>query len=156
MKAHGAVTVTLEPSNNQRLPPTSEESQTPSTERCISRLEIDNAYLSEQNAHLQNELSFARYTIHALKTITSQKDMALQVTRQELERACFRIRMLSMALEQREDDGPTLIADTESSSDDLLSDEELGGPSGNIMTKLPLRCSSPMNGRTCTVIGASL
>ena len=68
----------------------------------LNRLELEHAYLAEQNAHLIKELSFSRYTIHALKNITAQKDSALQASRQELDRAYFRIRMLGMTLLRQE------------------------------------------------------
>lgn len=68
----------------------------------LNRLELERAYLAEQNAHLSKELALARYTIHALKTITTQKETALQATRQELDRAYFRIRMLGMTLLRQE------------------------------------------------------
>ncbi|CAO3623632.1 unnamed protein product [Cunninghamella echinulata] len=140
-----------------------------SSESKATRLEIENAYLAQQNEHLQRELSFARYTINALKTITQQKDTSLQETRFELEKAYLRIKMLGMSMmrqqqdiiyqqqhqhhEQQqsaglgivEEDKPMLIMDTDSSDDQQeLSDEEEvietpRRPLSSIMTKLPLR-----------------
>ena len=68
----------------------------------LNRLELEHAYLAEQNAHLVKELSFARCTINALRNITHQKETNLDAARQELERAYFRIRMLSMTLARQE------------------------------------------------------
>lgn len=68
----------------------------------LNRLELEHAYLAEQNAHLVKELSFARCTINALRNITHQKETHLDAARQELERAYFRIRMLSMTLARQE------------------------------------------------------
>ncbi|KAF7728113.1 hypothetical protein EC973_006628 [Apophysomyces ossiformis] len=78
--------------------PSLQESGSPKGEGRSHRLEIDNAFLTQQNAHLNKELSFTRYTINALKNIATQKENALQDTRRELDRAYFRIRMLEMAL----------------------------------------------------------
>ncbi|ORX63028.1 hypothetical protein DM01DRAFT_257717, partial [Hesseltinella vesiculosa] len=124
-----------------------------------TRLEIDNAYLSQQNQHLERELSFARYTINAFKSIAQQKEASLQETQMELERAYARIKMLGVSVmrqqellmqQQRQlqqlDDKPTLIMDLDSSDDQHeLSDEEdqvdqvpSRRPS-NIMSKLTLR-----------------
>lgn len=68
----------------------------------LNRLELEHAYLAEQNAHLVKELSFARCTINALRNITHQKETNLDAARQELDRAYFRIRMLSMTLARQE------------------------------------------------------
>lgn len=125
----------------------------PEPTRSCAQLEIDNAYLLQQNEHLNKELSFARYTINALKNITQQKDSTLQDARQELERALSHIHMLNLTLkaQQREMDrfvlsgmGPTLIQDSELSDDQELSEEdeyEFKKPTINvdIMSKLPLR-----------------
>ncbi|KAI8339354.1 hypothetical protein BC941DRAFT_420256 [Chlamydoabsidia padenii] len=73
-------------------------------ENKLTRLEIDNAYLTQQNDHLQRELSFARYTISALKGITNQKDIALQDTKVELEKAYLRIKMLGMSMMRQQQD----------------------------------------------------
>ncbi|KAI8098724.1 uncharacterized protein BX664DRAFT_381400 [Halteromyces radiatus] len=135
-------------------------------EKKLTRLEIDNAYLTQQNEHLQRELSFARYTINALKTITQQKDTTLQDTRMELERAYLRIKMLGISMMRQqqdliyhqqqqqqqqagpgdtmiEEEKPMLIMDADSSDDQQeLSDEEettQRRPLSSIMTKLPLR-----------------
>ncbi|CAO3600728.1 unnamed protein product [Absidia cylindrospora] len=112
----------------------------------VTRLELENAYLAQQNEHLQRELSFARYTISALKTITYQKETTLDETKVELERAYLRIKMLGLSMmrqqQQRagpnenggglvattvvdEEEKPMLIMDTDSSDDQQeLSDEE--------------------------------
>lgn len=68
----------------------------------LNRLEIEHSFLKQQNAHLSKELSFARYTIQALKTIAIDKGAALEAARQELERAHFRNKMLSMTLLRQE------------------------------------------------------
>ncbi|CDH55974.1 predicted protein [Lichtheimia corymbifera JMRC:FSU:9682] len=68
----------------------------------LNRLELEHAYLAEQNTHLTKELSFARCTISALRNITTQKEESLQATRQELDRAYFRIKMLGMTLMRQE------------------------------------------------------
>ncbi|KAI7877789.1 hypothetical protein K492DRAFT_238916 [Lichtheimia hyalospora FSU 10163] len=68
----------------------------------LNRLELEHAYLAEQNTHLTKELSFARCTISALRNITTQKEENLQATRQELDRAYFRIKMLGMTLMRQE------------------------------------------------------
>jgi hypothetical protein len=60
--------------------------------------ELHYNFLTQQNKHLQKELSFTKYTIKALKSITAQKDCALQNTKKKLEQAHFRIRILEMAL----------------------------------------------------------
>ncbi|KAI8880148.1 hypothetical protein K501DRAFT_287045, partial [Backusella circina FSU 941] len=113
----------MEHNNNQVSEPT----------RSCAQLEIDNAYLLQQNEHLNKELSFARYTINALKNITQQKDTTLQNARQELERALSHIHMLNLTLkaQQREMDryvlsgmGPALIQDSELSDDQELSEED--------------------------------
>lgn len=117
------------------------------SENSMTRLELENAYLAQQNEHLQRELSFARYTISALKTITYQKETTLDETKMELERAYLRIKMLGLSMmrqqqqqagpkdgERRmvatsmvdEEEKPMLIMDTDSSDDqqEELSDEE--------------------------------
>ncbi|KAI8069481.1 hypothetical protein BC940DRAFT_297826 [Gongronella butleri] len=132
-----------------------------SMEGKMTRMEIDNAYLSQQNRHLERELSFARYTINAFKTIAQQKETTLQETQMELERAYLRIKMLGISMmrqqelllqqqRQMNDDKPTLIMDLDSSDDQHeLSDEEEDEepprtrPFSNIMAKLPLRQSPP-------------
>ncbi|KAL0082811.1 hypothetical protein J3Q64DRAFT_1148239 [Phycomyces blakesleeanus] len=120
--------------------------------RSPYQLEIDHAYLAEQNAHLHKELAFSRYTINALKNINVQKDDALLETRQELDRAYMHIKLLGMTImryqqqqqQQQQQQGqglltdpsgteqllnqetarPLLISDADSSDDQELSDEE--------------------------------
>ncbi|KAI9018479.1 hypothetical protein CLU79DRAFT_760504 [Phycomyces nitens] len=124
--------------------------------RSPYQLEIDHAYLAEQNAHLHKELAFSRYTINALKNINIQKDDALLETRQELDRAYLHIKLLGMTIMRYQQQGlstepsgteqhlsqetprPLLISDADSSDDQELSDEEECGPT-DIMSKLPLR-----------------
>lgn len=118
----------------------------PSLENKVTRLEIDNAYLTQQNDHLQRELSFARYTINALKTITHQKEATIDETKQELEKAYLRIKMLGISMMRQqqldqqyyqqqqqhqapgpvaEEEKPMLIMDADSSDDQQeLSDED--------------------------------
>ena len=112
----------------------------------MSQLEIDNAYLKQQNEHLTKELSFTRYTINALKSITNQRDVTINETRQELERALQHIQFLSYSLKEQQRlslSGIGLVHD-ESSDDQELSEEdelyeERTRPTMNIMSKLPLR-----------------
>ncbi|KAG0740001.1 hypothetical protein G6F57_011598 [Rhizopus arrhizus] len=112
--------------------------------RSWTQLEIDNAYLKQQNELLNKELSFTRYTINALKGIALQKENTLNETRQELERALQHIQLLSYTLKQQNRtsyaSNPTLIQDNDL-SDDLSEEEELTTEkrSVNIMSKLPLR-----------------
>ena len=97
------------------------------TTRSCSQLEIDNAYLQQQNAHLNKELSFARYTINALKGITNQRDMAINETRQELEKALQHIQLLTYTLRQQQRyslSGIGLVNDTDLSDDQELSEED--------------------------------
>ncbi|KAI8377828.1 uncharacterized protein BYT42DRAFT_358877 [Radiomyces spectabilis] len=126
----------------------------PPVQRNLSRLEIDNAYLTQQNEHLHKELSFARYTVNALKTITLQKDHTLNETRQELDRAYLRIRMLGMALQKQqqqlqlytapagpgalldEENDPMLIADGDDSSDEHEEEEEETADQGKSMDQV--------------------
>ncbi|CEP11922.1 hypothetical protein [Parasitella parasitica] len=101
-------------------------SDTESTRSC-SQLEIDNAYLQQQNSHLSKELSFARYTINALKGITNQRDVALDETRQELENALQHIQLLTYTLRQQQRyslSGIGLVNDTDLSDDQELSEED--------------------------------
>ncbi|KAI8332225.1 hypothetical protein BC941DRAFT_474316 [Chlamydoabsidia padenii] len=115
-------------------------------ENKLTRLEIDNAYLTQQNDHLQRELSFARYTINALKTITHQKEVTIDETKLELEKAYLRIKMLGISMMRQQqqqqqqqqhyyhqqagpttvdEDKPMLIMDADSSDDQQeLSDED--------------------------------
>ncbi|KAI8875941.1 hypothetical protein K501DRAFT_58692 [Backusella circina FSU 941] len=65
--------------------------------------EVHYAFLTQQNKHLQKELSFTKYTINALKSITAQKESALQNTKKKLEQAHFRIRILEMTLARQQD-----------------------------------------------------
>ncbi|KAG1458545.1 hypothetical protein G6F56_006376 [Rhizopus delemar] len=107
--------------------------------RSWSQLEIDNAYLKQQNELLNKELSFTRYTIQALKTISLQKETSLSETRQELERALHHIQLLKKRNSLL---NPTLIQDNDLSDD--LSEEEvavdiLEKRPIDIMAKLPLR-----------------
>lgn len=91
-------------------------------------------------------MSFARYTINALKGITLQKENTLNETRQELERALQHIQLLSYSLKQYQNRNsllvnPTLIQDNDlsddlSEEDDILDQQKR---SLNIMSKLPLR-----------------
>ncbi|OBZ85407.1 hypothetical protein A0J61_06544 [Choanephora cucurbitarum] len=95
--------------------------------RSCSQLEIDNAYLRQQNQHLNKELSFARYTINALKGITNQRDAALEETRQELENALQHIQLLTYTLRQQQRyslSGIGLVQDTDLSDDQELSEED--------------------------------
>ncbi|CEG67945.1 hypothetical protein CU097_010882 [Rhizopus azygosporus] len=124
---------------------TQQEKRKEST-RSWAQLEIDNAYLKQQNELLNKELSFARYTINALKGITLQKENTLNETRQELERALQHIQLLSYSLKQYQNRNsllvnPTLIQDNDlsddlSEEDDILDQQKR---SLNIMSKLPLR-----------------
>lgn len=114
--------------------------------KSASQLEIHNAYLIQQNEHLAKELSFSRYTIQALKTMTTQRDNVLSETRLELERALQHIQLLSSTLRQQQQSlsgiGPQLMQD-DLSDDQELSEDELyednTRPSLDIMSKLPLR-----------------
>ncbi|KAL9548660.1 hypothetical protein MBANPS3_005580 [Mucor bainieri] len=97
------------------------------TAKSCSQLEIDNAYLQQQNSHLNKELSFARYTINALKGITNQRDAALNETRQELEKAMQHIQLLTYTLRQQQRyslSGIGLVNDTDLSDDQELSEED--------------------------------
>ncbi|KAL7322503.1 hypothetical protein PS15p_211498 [Mucor circinelloides] len=97
------------------------------TPKSCSQLEIDNAYLQQQNSHLNKELSFARYTINALKGITNQRDAALNETRQELEKAMQHIQLLTYTLRQQQRyslSGIGLVNDTDLSDDQELSEED--------------------------------
>ncbi|KAI8142271.1 hypothetical protein BJV82DRAFT_151720 [Fennellomyces sp. T-0311] len=96
----------------------------PTLQHRLNRLELEHAYLAEQNAHLIKELSFARYTIHALKNITTQKDTALQASRQELDRAYFRIRMLGMTLLRQEQQLKEQEFDKETREQDQMTPPE--------------------------------
>ncbi|CAO3664556.1 hypothetical protein G6F70_008454 [Rhizopus microsporus] len=124
---------------------TQQENRKEST-RSWAQLEIDNAYLKQQNELLNKELSFARYTINALKNITLQKENTLNETRQELERALQHIQLLSYSLKQYQNRNsllvnPTLIQDNDL-SDDLSEEDDIVDQqkrSLNIMSKLPLR-----------------
>ncbi|KAI8065355.1 uncharacterized protein B0P05DRAFT_554013 [Gilbertella persicaria] len=101
---------------------------TEETTRSCSQLEIDNAYLKQQNQHLNRELSFARYTINALKGIANQRDVALDETRQELEKALQHIQLLTCTLRQQQRysnlSGIGLVQDTDLSDDQELSEED--------------------------------
>ncbi|CAO3647579.1 unnamed protein product [Mucor hiemalis] len=122
---------------------------TNTTTKPVCQLEIDNAYLKQQNEHLAKELTFTRYTINALKNMTSQRDVALNETRQELERALQHIELLSYTIKQQQRHslsgiGPQLIHDE--SSEELSEEDEIyeeqqqrGRSTMNIMSKLPLR-----------------
>ncbi|KAI7899818.1 uncharacterized protein BX663DRAFT_519613 [Cokeromyces recurvatus] len=114
------------------------------------KVEIDNAYLQQQNEHLNKELSFARYTINALKGIVNQRDTALNEARQELENALKHIQFLTYTLrQQRYSNGSLsgigLVNDTDLSDDQELSEEdELDEQQQqrrpmDIMSKLPIR-----------------
>ncbi|KAG2236513.1 hypothetical protein BDF21DRAFT_419667 [Thamnidium elegans] len=117
------------------------------TNKSASQLEIDNAYLLQQNQHLAKELSFTRYTINALKNMTTQKDNALNETRQELERALQHIQLLTCTLTQQQryslsGIGPQLMQDDLSDDQELSEEDELyeeTRPNLDIMSKLPLR-----------------
>jgi hypothetical protein len=110
------------------------------------KLEIDNAYLLQQNEHLNKELSFARYTINALKGIANQRDTALNDTRLELEKALQHIQLLSYTLKQQQHryslSGIGLVQDTDL-SDDLSEEDDFEQQQPrrplDIMSKLPLR-----------------
>ncbi|KAI8385631.1 hypothetical protein BD560DRAFT_383923 [Blakeslea trispora] len=138
------------------------EIDTEVTTRSCSQLEIDNDYLRQQNQHLNKELSFARYTINALKGITNQRDAALEETRQELEKALQHIQLLTYTLRQQQRhslSGIGLVQDTDLSDDQELSEEDdyeeqqkqqqqqhqpqqqqqRRRPTVDIMSKLPLR-----------------
>ncbi|KAI9250044.1 hypothetical protein BY458DRAFT_445004 [Sporodiniella umbellata] len=104
------------------------------TTRSWQQLEVDNAYLKQQNELLSKELSFSRYTIHALKQISLQKEGSLADTRQELERAYLHIHWLKERLPK-----PTLIQDNDLSDDLSEEDELLEKRPVDIMAKLPLR-----------------
>ncbi|KAI9481063.1 MAG: hypothetical protein EXX96DRAFT_565239 [Benjaminiella poitrasii] len=129
-------------------------------DKSYSRLEIDNAYLQQQNEHLNKELSFTRYTINALKGIANQREAALNETRLELENALKHIQFLTYTLrQQRYSNGSLsgigLVNDTDLSDDQELSEEDeleeqqqqqkqqqqqqQRRPSLDIMSKLPIR-----------------
>lgn len=112
------------------------------------KLEIDNAYLQQQNEHLNKELSFARYTINALKGIANQRDMALNDTRLELDKALQHIQLLSYTLKQQQHryslSGIGLVQDADlsddlSEEDDFEQQQQQPRRPLDIMSKLPLR-----------------
>lgn len=97
---------------------------------------------------MNKELSFARYTINALKNITTQKDTALNETKLELEKALQHIQLLTFTLnQQRRYSNMGLSVDNElsddmSEEDDLLLEDQQQQQqrrSINIMSKLPIR-----------------
>ncbi|KAI8371569.1 uncharacterized protein BYT42DRAFT_616654 [Radiomyces spectabilis] len=94
MEAHSGATTCL---SSPSLPRSPTRSNT--DDKQMNRLEIENAYLSQQNELLNKELAFARYTINALRTMTLQKDHALQLTRQELEKVYGEIQMFMVLKE---------------------------------------------------------
>ncbi|KAG2200555.1 hypothetical protein INT47_012341 [Mucor saturninus] len=119
-------------------------------DKSASQLEIQNAYLIQQNEHLTKELSFTRYTIQALKSMTTQRDTVLTETRLELERALHHIQLLSSTLQRQQQQqnglsgiGPQLMQDDLSDDQELSEDEMMyednPRPSLDIMSKLPLR-----------------
>lgn len=115
--------------------------------KSASQLEIQNAYLVQQNEHLAKELSFTRYTINALKSMTTQRDNVLLETRLELERALQHIQLLSSTIRQQQryslsGIGPQLMQDDLSDDQELSEEDELyeeTRPTLDIMSKLPLR-----------------
>jgi hypothetical protein len=114
----------------------------PTKKKSESSLEIENAYLTQQNQHISKELSFARYTITALKNITHQKEANLEDTRQELEHALQHIQLLTYRLKQAQRlslAGPTLIQDDLSDDQELSEEEYDKHDHQDIMSKLPLR-----------------
>ncbi|KAI8968304.1 hypothetical protein BDF20DRAFT_805409, partial [Mycotypha africana] len=66
------------------------------------QLEVENNYLQQQNDHLNKELNFSRYTINALKGITTQKEVQINEARQELEKALDHIQLLNFTLKKQQ------------------------------------------------------
>jgi hypothetical protein len=90
----------------------------------VDRIKMDNAFLRNQNSKLSQELEQCRLTIQALKNIVTQKDIALQNSRSDYQKAILQVRVLeALILSKHSKDGSIIVRS--------------GGIGGNNLPNLP-------------------
>src|SRR5437016_7049641 len=76
----------------------------------VDRIKMENAFLKNQNNKLDQELEQCRLTIQALKNIVTQKDIALQNSQSENQKAILQIRVLeTLILSKHSKDGSITV-----------------------------------------------
>ncbi|PKK70617.1 hypothetical protein RhiirC2_746095 [Rhizophagus irregularis] len=76
----------------------------------VDRIKMDNAFLRNQNSKLSQELEQCRLTIQALKNIVTQKDIALQNSRSDYQKAILQVRVLeTLILSKHSKDGSIIV-----------------------------------------------
>ncbi|KAG0198571.1 hypothetical protein BGX28_007977 [Mortierella sp. GBA30] len=65
---------------------------------ALNRLEVENAYLLNQNSLLYKDMHHCRETVQALKQILAQKEETINRMKEEYERACMKSRFMESIL----------------------------------------------------------
>ncbi|GBC02848.1 hypothetical protein RclHR1_04860002 [Rhizophagus clarus] len=104
----------------------------------VDRIKMDNAFLRNQNSKLSQELEQCRLTIQALKNIVTQKDIALQSSRTDYQKAILQVRVLeTLILSKHSKDGSIIVRSGESldsvpqtlqNSETLLTSQNIQSP----------------------------
>ncbi|KAF9435070.1 hypothetical protein BGZ76_006948 [Entomortierella beljakovae] len=92
--------------------------------RTLNRLEVENAYLSNQNTTLNKDIQYCRQTVQALKSILAQKEEMIDKMRQEFHQAYLKTKFMESILhgQQNLDIGKAIRqARGGSKGDELLS-----------------------------------
>ncbi|KAF9374487.1 hypothetical protein CPB97_012068 [Podila verticillata] len=85
-----------------------------SPQHALNRLEVENAYLINQNTSLNRDIQHCRNTVMALKQIVAQKEEVIEQMRHEHRQACLKAKFMESVLAEyhdpREDRGTTIPA----------------------------------------------
>ncbi|KAI7822063.1 hypothetical protein BC939DRAFT_388121, partial [Gamsiella multidivaricata] len=64
----------------------------------LSRLEVENAFLQNQNDSLNRDIQHCRQTVHALKRILAQKEDVIQRMQEEYRQAYMKTKFMESVL----------------------------------------------------------
>ncbi|RIA84144.1 hypothetical protein C1645_784760 [Glomus cerebriforme] len=101
----------------------------------LDRIKMENAFLKNQNNKLAQELEQCRLTIQALKNIVGQKDIALQTSQSENQKAILQIRVLeALMLSKHSKDGSIIVRSGGVGGNNYISRNPVSQESDSIAT----------------------
>lgn len=74
-----------------------------SPQHALNRLEVENAYLINQNTSLNRDIQHCRNTVMALKQIVAQKEEVIEQMRHEHRQACLKAKFMESVLAEYHD-----------------------------------------------------
>ncbi|KAF8970019.1 hypothetical protein BGZ46_010587 [Entomortierella lignicola] len=94
--------------------------------RAVNRLEVENAYLQNQNNSLNKDIHHCRQTVLALKNILAQKEELIDKMRQEYHQAYLKTKFMESILAEHQSFGVrgAISPPRESRSEEPLFDEQ--------------------------------